>query len=332
MTLFPGRREILAEEQVQPAARGQRERGRIGDHRVAQQRGARAGARATDRRDRAAKHVPGGRNVLQEILDHGLHGHRLVALVPDVVVGHQRQRRVAELGFAGQLGFRHVGHADDVDAPAAVDARLGLRRELRPLDADVGAPAMDGGARRARGLLQRGRQRRADRIGHADVRHDAVAEERRHPAPGGVVELRGHDQVERVDRLLHAADGRHRDHPLGAERLEPPDVRAKVQLGRREAMTAAVARQEDHAPALVGAGAVLVRRVAERRPHAAPADVGQALELVEPAAADDADRRLAHPASVSSSMPRALSPRVSVTRTRAMRRRRCSGPGNATSI
>src|SRR5207247_10462299 len=36
-----------------------------------------------------------------------------------------------------------------------------------------------------------------------------------------------------------------------------------------------------------------VRRLAEGRAHAAPADVRQPLELVEPAAADDPDRRLA---------------------------------------
>src|SRR5256885_8498127 len=39
--------------------------------------------------------------------------------------------------------------------------------------------------------------------------------------------------------------------------------------------------------------AVGVRRLAEGRAHAAPADVRQPLDLVEPAAADDPDRRLA---------------------------------------
>ena len=42
------------------------------------------------------------------------------------------------------------------------------------------------------------------------------------------------------------------------------------------------------------ADAVGVGGIAERRPHTLPADVGQALQLVEPAAPDDADPRLRH--------------------------------------
>ena len=105
-----------------------------------------------------------------------------------------------------------------------------------------------------------------------------------------------------MDRLLHAADRGDRDHPLGAERLEAPDVGAEVQLARRQPVAAAVARQEDHRPSLEGARAVLVGRVAERRAHAPPADVGDALQLVEPAAADD--RRSPSPLTPPPGCPR----------------------------
>src|SRR5262249_18016465 len=120
-----------------------------------------------------------------------------------------------------------------------------------------------------------------------------------------------------------------RHHPLGAERLEAPDVRAEVQLGRSQAVAAAVARQEDDRAPLESAGAVLVGRVAEGRAHAAPAHIGKARELVQAPAPDDPDRGLA---PCPSSRPRLAAASTAVTRTRATLRRRRSGPGNATSI
>ena len=59
-------------------------------------------------------------------------------------------------------------------------------------------------------------------------------------------------------------------------------------------VAAAVARQEDDLAVAEAADAVGVGRIAERRAHPVPADVGEALQLVEPAAADDADSRLTH--------------------------------------
>src|SRR5262249_52563640 len=139
----------------------------------------------------------------------------------------------------------------------------------------------------------------------------------------------GHDEVERMNGLLHAADGGDRHHPLGAERLETPDVRAEVQLARRQAVAAAVARQEDDGTSLESAGAVLGGRVAEGGGHAARAPLREPFQLVQAAAADDPDRGLAHSASSS---PRLTAASTAVTRTLATFRRRRSGPGNATSI
>ena len=72
-----------------------------------------------------------------------LGGHRVVVRVPAVVVRDHGERRVADLGLAGELRLLEVGHADEVDAPRPVELRLGERRELRPLHADVG-PARRG--------------------------------------------------------------------------------------------------------------------------------------------------------------------------------------------
>src|SRR3990170_2030457 len=65
------------------------------------------------------------------------------ALAPDVVVSGHRQRRVAHLGLARELGLGNRRHTDDVNAPLSVNARLRLGGELRPLDAHVSPAPVD---------------------------------------------------------------------------------------------------------------------------------------------------------------------------------------------
>src|SRR5882724_1340797 len=327
-------REVLADQEVEPPPRRVRERRGAGDHRVLEQARTLARARAADHRDDAPEHVLGRLDVLAEIRDDGLDAHRLVGLVPDVVVGRQGQGRIAELRLAGQLRLRHVRHADHVDAPRAVHARLRARRELRPLDAHVGAAAMHAGSRPARRLLEQVAQVAAHGVGHPDVGDDPVAEERRHAALRHVEELAGDHEIERLDVFLHAAHGGDRDDPLDAERLQSPDVGAEVQLGRREPVAAAVAWEEDDTAVLELAGAELVGGIAEGRAHPAPADVRQSFQLVEPAAADDADGGAVHsrgpPWEYATSSPR-TSASTAATRTRATRRISASGPSKTIS-
>src|SRR5262245_10059157 len=106
--LFPllrfRRREVLPEQEVESATSGQREGRRLGDHCVGEELRAAAGARSGDHRDHPAQDLLGRGHVLQEVPDHRLDRHGLVALVPDIVVGDQRQRGVAELGLARELG------------------------------------------------------------------------------------------------------------------------------------------------------------------------------------------------------------------------------------
>src|SRR5688572_2016952 len=150
----------------------------------------------------------------------------------------------------------------------------------RPLDADVGAATVDGGAGRPRRLLQQVGQLTAHGLRHPDVGDDALAEERGHAAPRPVEELVGHHQIERPDLLLRAAHRRDGDHPFGAQRLQPPDVRAEIELARAQTVAPTVARQEDHRTPIEPAGAELVRRIAERRTDAAPAHLRESLQLV----------------------------------------------------
>src|SRR5215813_4930198 len=207
------RGEVTIEEQGELAAHPRREHARVGDHGGLEGIGTSLRARFGHERDDPAEHLPGGGYVLHEIGDHGLHGDRVVLVVPDVVVGDEGQRGVAQLCLAGELGLGHVGHADDRDAPAAVDLRLALGGELGPLDADVGTTAMHSSAHVAPRLNKHGGEAGAHGMGHTYVGHDAVAEEGARPSPRVVVELVGYHEVERVDAFLHApdrADGKER--------------------------------------------------------------------------------------------------------------------------
>src|SRR5262249_44019478 len=178
-----------------------------------------------------------------------------------------------------------------------------------------------------------GNKKPAPGAGYAEVDDEAVSKDRHHPPLREIDELIGDDQIEWPDVVLHAANGGDRDDPLHAERFQAPDVRAEVQLGRRQAMPATVPRQEDDRAAVEGAGAELVRRIAEWRADAAPANVGQAFELVETAATDDADRALFH--RCSAGREPTISPPIpssaSFSCRRTTRRISASGPSKMTS-
>src|SRR5207249_8362555 len=92
------------------------------------------------------------------------------------------------------------------------------------------AAAVDRRPGLARGLLEDRREVGADGLRHPHVGDDAVAEERRDATASRVEELVGDDEVEGADRLPHAADGRDRDHPLGAERLQTQTFAPKFSL------------------------------------------------------------------------------------------------------
>ena len=155
---------------------------------------ARAGARASpsvERADGAGNHLLRRARVLRQVGDDHLHRHRVVIRMPAVVVGDERDRRVADLGFARELRFLEIGHPDDVHAPLPIQLRLGLGRELRPFHADVGAAAMHLRAGRDRGVVGEPAQVLAERMRERDVADEPVAEERADAAPRPIEELIG---------------------------------------------------------------------------------------------------------------------------------------------
>ncbi len=89
------------------------------------------------------------RGVLAGDRDHRGDVDGIVLGVPAIEVRHHGNRRVGDLGLAGEFGLRHRRHADHVVARPLVGQRFGIGRELRSLDAHVG-PAL--AERRAFGI------------------------------------------------------------------------------------------------------------------------------------------------------------------------------------
>ena len=218
----------------------------------------------------------------------------LMLVVPAVIVGDHADDGVGKFRLAGQLGFRHRGHADHRAAPVAVKEAFGAGGKLRPLDADIGSALAVVDLLLARRQRECARQPGADRVGHGDMRHKAGAEEAFLARNRAVDELVGHHESARRQLFAQRAAGGDRDEIGHAHALEGIDVGAVVDGGRRLDVAAAVARQEHHVDAVEGAGQKLVGRRAERALHRLPLRVFQAGDLVDARTADDAENGLDH--------------------------------------
>ena len=222
-----------------------------------------------------------------------------MAFAPAVVIGHHGERRVAHLGFAGQLGLLQVGHADHIGAPAAIKIALGAGRELRALNTDVGAPNLADHANRMTSALKGLRDHRTHRVAKADMGHDAIAEEASLPGKGTVDELVGNDKVRGLVLLFERTDRRDRKDVFDAKHLHAIDIGAEVELAGRDAMALAMAREEGDGTPIKLADHVRVRRRTKRcLDHLFP-QVCQSGHGVQAAAADNANLYLLH--SVDSS-------------------------------
>src|SRR5262245_13020616 len=78
---------VLVEEERQPLPRPRGKGSGAGDDGGAERARAPRRASLADARQYAAQHHARGRDVFHEVRDHRLHGHGVVLLVPDVVVG-----------------------------------------------------------------------------------------------------------------------------------------------------------------------------------------------------------------------------------------------------
>ena len=118
------------------------------------------------------------------------------------------------------------------------------------------------------------------------------AEERVDAVPRAIEELVGNHEVERLVLFLERADRRDRNDSLHAQLFEAIDIRAEVQLGGKNTVSAAVTGEERDLAPFECSEDVGVRRLTERRllpdfPH-----IAQPGHRVQPAASDDSNLRL----------------------------------------
>ena len=147
----------------------------------------------------------GQRGIGAQILDHHLHRHRGMVLVPAVVVGDHRQGGIGDFGLPGQAGFGVVGHADHRTSPGAVELRFGPGGEGGPFHAEVSATSMQLVALWHQALAHVGQQAsqgRAEGIPESHVGHQPIPEQGRGPLLGAVNELVRHQHVQGPDLPL----------------------------------------------------------------------------------------------------------------------------------
>ena len=232
----------------------------------------------------------GAAGVGVEVTDDSFGGDGFFLDFPAVVVSDHGEGGEGDFGFAGEFGFGEVGHADDVEAEFAVGFAFGAGGESGAVHADVGAARVDGGTGGGGFLSEERAEMGGDGIAEGDVGDDAAAEEGVLVATAGAVEeLVGEEDVFGGVFLLEAADGGDGDDPADVEVAHGPEVGAVVEFGGENAVAAGVAGEEDEAAAVELADDEGVGRGAEWGVDEDFLTVGEAVDVIEAAAADDAD-------------------------------------------
>ena len=210
----------------------------------------------------AGNEAPGVFGVGLHDLEDGGDVDAAVLGMPAVEVGHHGDGCIADLGLAGELGLGHVGHADDIAAPGAVEMAFGQGGELRAFHHQIGAAAM----MRRPASAGKGRPTLSARPGLTGSAMETCAT---HPAPKKLL-ARAKVRSMNWSTMQKVPGGRcSRNEPqadsdtrsVTPARLQAIDIGAVVDIGGRQAMAAAVARQEHHVEAGDLADAQLRRKV-----------------------------------------------------------------------
>ena len=216
----------------------------------------------------------------------------MVLVGPDIVIGCEADGGVTHLRFTGELGLRQRRHANDARAPRPVELRLRLRREERPLHADIGAAVVMGDALCGTGLQQHRPEVGVEGMAEANM-HREVVVEGVDPVARPVDRLVGNHEVAGLDLAPQRPNRRHRREPEDAERLQRPDVGPHRNLRRVVAVTAAVTRKKGHFPIAQQADHDLVGRHPEGRLDRHLVEDLQTVDLIQPRTADNANFHIA---------------------------------------
>ncbi len=214
--------------------------------------------------------------------------------VPAIIVGHHRNDGVRQFRLAGELGFGHRRHADDAGAPGAVEIALGERGELRSLHADIGATSGIFDVFLGASSGERVGKARIDGMGHRNMGDEARTEKALFAREGAIDELVGDDELARRQLLLQRTACGDGDQVRDARALQDVDIGAVVDRTRRVDVAAAMARQEDEVGALVAAEQQRIGWLAPGRFEPLPMRLFEAGNVIDAAAADDAEDGSGH--------------------------------------
>ena len=215
--------------------------------------------------------------------------------MPAVVVCDHRDGGVAKLGFAGELGLGHVGHADHVTAPAfAVHFRFRQARELRSFHRQVGAALVHGDPGVLRGGETGIAQARAGGMGDRHMGDAAGAEEGFFTPEGAVDELVHDNEIARRHLFAERAAGGDGNHVGHADAFQRVYVGAIGDGGRPVDVASTVPWQERHLHPVQRAGQDLVRGGAPGAVHRLPCRALQPVDVIDARSADHGDHRIRH--------------------------------------
>ena len=232
-------------------------------------------------------------SVADQSFDDLAHVHFAVVGVPAVVVGDHGDRGITKLGFAGQFGFGHIGHADHVAAPAfAIHLGFSEGRKLRSLHGKVGAAIVDRDSCIGCGSETRLGQTRAGGMRNGHMGHASCSEKGFFPRKGAVDELIHDHEIPRRHMLSERSAGRNRDHVGCPQTLERVDIGTVGHRSRRMFVPPAVARQKGHFHTVERAGQNLVRGISPGGFHRNPFGPFQTVDIINARSADHRDHRL----------------------------------------
>src|SRR4051794_11427605 len=129
---------------------------------------------------------------------------------------------------------------------------------------------------------------------HRDMPDAAWPEKTFLTSESAIDELIDQDEIAGREILAQAADRRQRDDVGDPAALQRVDIGAKVDRRGRQYMPAAVPRQKDDRLSVECAETEFVRGPAVRAFNPAPSDIGETVDPVEPAAADNTDNAVGH--------------------------------------
>ena len=120
--------------------------------------------------------------------------HGIMVRVPAVEVRDHCHRGIGYFRLPGQFRLGHIGHADHMAAPLAVQIAFRQGRKLWPFHAQVGAAPIHGDAGLPGRLFAPVSQAGIDRVGQGDMGHHARPEKTLLPQKGPVDELIDDDE------------------------------------------------------------------------------------------------------------------------------------------